>query len=220
MIYHLYSMSTEEKYHQIFTVGLTGGIGSGKSTVGKVFDSLGVPRFDADKYAHNIYAYNREVREVVIGRFGSKVAVFKDNTPVDIDRKALGEIAFSDSSALKFLNDLIHPVVKSGFENWMRNLPKNTPYVIREAAILFESGSDSGCDMVVTVSASEETRIERTMERDSVSRDQVLHRIGSQMSEDERCRRSDYIISNDSENELLPQLQNLHKILSEESLSS
>jgi dephospho-CoA kinase len=220
MISHLYIMSTEEKYNQIFTVGLTGGIGSGKSTVGKVFDSLGVPRFDADKYAHNIYAENREVREAVIERFSSKVAVMLDGTVVDIDRKALGKIAFSDSSALKFLNELVHPAVKDGFDKWLRGLPAITPYVIREAAILFESGSNDGCDKVVTISATAATRIERTIKRDSISKDQVLSIMSKQMTEEERCKKADFIISNDDDDELLPQLQNLHRILSEESLSS
>lgn len=108
-------MSFDEKHKQIFTVGLTGGFGAGKSTVGRIFETLGIPRFDADKFAHQIYQNDSSVREKVIGRFGLDVGVFgEDGLSVDINRQVLGSLVFNDPIGLEFINKLVHRSRKHG----------------------------------------------------------------------------------------------------------
>ena len=110
-------MSFQEKSNQIFTVGLTGGIGAGKSTVGRVFETLGIPRFDADKYAHNIYLNDSELRSSVIERFGADVSVTgAEGRDIDINRAKLAEVVFNSPEALEDLNKLVHPAVRRGYE--------------------------------------------------------------------------------------------------------
>ncbi len=212
MIHHLYIMSFDEMHKQIFTVGLTGGIGAGKSTVGRIFENLGIPRFDADKYAHMIYQNDSYVREAVIGRFGLSVGVFsEDGLSVDINRQALGSLVFSDLDGLKFLNKLIHPAVRQGFITWAEGLPPSTPFAISEAAILFESGADEGCDVVICVNASEDVRKKRVMLRDGISKSKVIERMYNQLSDDERADRSDFIIFNNPKDLVLEQVIKIHQ---------
>ena len=130
-------MSFKEKHQQIFTVGLTGGIGAGKSTVGRVFETLGIPRFDADKYAHQIYVNSDAVRMSVIERFGEEVGVFNEaGVSVDINRSALASIVFNSEEDLKFLNELVHPAVRRGYEVWSKLLPSRTYYAISELSLI------------------------------------------------------------------------------------
>lgn len=207
-------MSFKEKNHQIFTVGLTGGIGAGKSTVGRVFETLGIPRFDADKYAHHIYRNDENVRTQVVEKFSSEVAVFNlGGEIIDIDRAKLGAIVFENEEALQFLNDLVHPAVRLGFENWLAKIPRNIPYVIREAAILFESGSEKGCDCVINVSADEGVRIKRAMNRDGISGSNVRNRMSRQFSDTQRANRSDFTIFNNPNDKLLTQIINIHEVI-------
>ena len=205
-------MSFEEKHKQIFTVGLTGGIGAGKSTVGRIFETLGIPRFDADKYAHQIYQNDSSVRESVIERFGLEVGVFgEDGLSVDINRQALGSLVFTDPEGLEFLNMLVHPAVRQGFITWADRLPPNTPFAIREAAILFESGADEGCDMAISVSASVDVRIKRVMLRDGISESKVIERMEKQLSDEERANRSDFTIFNNPKDLVLEQVIEIHQ---------
>ncbi len=198
-------------HNQIFTVGLTGGIGAGKSTVGRVFETIGIPRFDADKYAHQIYKEDKEVRDAVVQRFGLDIAIFNDEGEIiDIDRKQLGEIVFSNEKDLQFLNDLVHPAVRKEFNNWLSEIPSSTPYVIREAAILFESGADEGCGAVINVSCEESQRIERVMLRDNCSKQQVIERINKQLKEQLRIEKSDYVIYNNPNDQILSQVHAIH----------
>lgn len=205
----------------MFTVGLTGGIGSGKSTVAKIFESYNIPRFDADKQAHHIYRNNEELRSAVVEKFGHAVALKNEaGVIIDINRNALGAIVFSHPDKLKLLNSLVHPAVSLSYKKWLTSLTSSTPYVIREAAILFESGANVGCDTVITVSARENVRLERTMKRDNALESEVFSRIQKQYSDSEREKLSDHIVVNNPENEILPQLEILHKKLIEQSLSS
>lgn len=209
-------MSFKKMNNQIFTVGLTGGIGAGKSTVGRVFETLGIPKFDADKYAHKIYSNEDEVREAVVERFGLEVAIIdKEGNAIDIDRVKLGAIVFENEEDLKFLNELVHPVVRKGFETWVNKIPTNIPYVIRETAILFESGSEKGCSTVINVSADEAHRIDRVMQRDNCSKKQVVERMNKQLMEHIRIEKSDFVIFNNPEDQILNQVHQIHsKILS------
>jgi len=205
-------MSFNEKHKQIFTVGLTGGIGAGKSTVGRIFETLGVPKFDADKFGHQIYQNDSSVREEIIGRFGLGVGVIgEDGLFVDINRQALSSSVFTDPKGLEFLNKLVHPVVRQGFINWAESLPPSTPFAIREAAILFESGTNEDCDVVICVNASEEVRKKRVILRDGISESKVIERIEKQLSDDERANRSDFIIFNNPKDLLLKQVVEIHQ---------
>ena len=214
-------MSSWEKHNGIFTVGLTGGIGSGKSTVAKIFESYNIPRFDADKHAHNIYLNNAELRSAVVEKFGNGVAL-KNHAGeiIDINRKELASKVFSDPSKLQELNSMVHPVVSDGYNKWLHSLPSSTPYVIREAAILFESGANKGCDTVITISAIEDIRLERAMLRDNSLESDVLDRMSKQFSDSRRESLSDHIVQNNPEDELLPQLEILHKKFIEQALYS
>jgi dephospho-CoA kinase len=216
----LYSMDSTVNKNEIFTVGLTGGIGSGKSTVAKVFIALGVPVFNADKAAHSIYAENSKIRTSVIDKFGAEVAVYdSDGRAVDLDRQALGKLAFSEEGGIEFLNDLVHPAVGKAFQDWVKNLPSTVSYVIREAAILFESGSSKSCDAVVTVSAKEAQRISRVKRRDGHDIAVIEGKLKAQSTDVQRESLSDFILRNNDSDMLLPQIEKLHIVLQGKSIN-
>jgi dephospho-CoA kinase len=215
----LYIMSAKDYKKDIFIVGLTGGIGSGKTTVARVFQALGVPRFDADKAAHQIYLNNASIRNAIIDRFGEVVAVRnQEGETVDLNRKELGKLAFNEAGGIEFLNKLVHPAVKEAFEVWLMALPRTTPYVLRESAILFESGSDKGCDAVLTISTDEGERINRVLKRDGVgdqsARQIIMGKFNAQLSEQKRLELSDYVINNNDKDRILPQVEKLHALWS------
>ena len=213
-------MNRTENNNNVFIVGLTGGIGSGKSTVAKVFKALGVPVFNADKASHKIYAENSKIRNSVIEKFGRGVAVNDtEGKSVDINRKALGKLAFSEDGAIEFLNNLVHPAVREAFEMWVKNLPPNVTYVIREAAILFESGASQGCDAVITVSTNEAQRTARVKHRDGHDIEVVEGKLRAQITDVERETLSDFILRNNDTDMLLPQIEKLHLVLNEKSLN-
>ena len=212
-------MSAKDYKKDIFIVGLTGGIGSGKTTVARIFQALGAPRFDADKAAHQIYSNNASVRNAIIDRFGEVVAVRNQGGEArDINRKELGKLAFNEEGGLEFLNKLVHPAVREAFEVWLMALPRTTPYVLRESAILFESGSDKGCDVVLTISTDEEERINRVLKRDGgvnqSARKIIMGKFNAQLSEQKRLENSDHVIYNNDEDRILPQVEKLHALWS------
>ena len=170
-------------------IGLTGGIGSGKTTVANHFIAAGIPVYIADDEARKIMQSPEILREIE-KIFGS--VIFKNEV---LNRQKLAEIVFSNSDKLKQLNDIIHPAVKKNFGNWILNY-KNSPFVIYETAILFESGSYKDCDKIITVTAPLETRIERVIQRDKTSRENVLKRIKMQWTDDQRLGKSDFVIEN------------------------
>jgi dephospho-CoA kinase len=170
-------------------IGLTGGIGSGKTTVANHFIGAGIPVYIADDEARKIMQSPEILREIE-KIFGS--VIFKNEV---LNRQKLAEIVFSNSDKLKQLNAIIHPAVKKHFGNWILNY-KNSPFVIYETAILFESGSYKGCDKIITVTAPLETRIERVIQRDKTSRENVLKRIKMQWTDDQRLGKSDFVIEN------------------------
>ncbi len=169
-------------------IGLTGGIGSGKSTVASYFKELGVPVYIADDAAKQVLQYPETARKV-IETFGE---VLNND---GIDRKKLAQIVFDNPEKLKQLNAIVHPAVHIHFKEWIKSQDSN--FVIKEAAILFESGSYKDCDKIISVSAPTEIRIERVMSRDNVTRVQVLQRMAHQLSDDERNNRSDFVIFNE-----------------------
>ena len=187
-------------------VGLTGGIGSGKSTVAHVFEILGIPVYYADKEAKRLMNEDPEIRKQVIAHFGQEA--YADNL---INRRFLAEIVFKDKEKLQLLNSLVHPITIAKAEEWMQM--HDTPYVIKEAALIFESGSQEGLDYIIGVSAPLHVRIQRTMKRDNVSREEVLRRMQNQIQESIKMRLCDFVIRNDDQHLVLPQALALHEKL-------
>lgn len=187
-------------------IGLTGGIGSGKTTIARLFEAEGIPVYISDEEAKKIML-NPSTIEKVRTDFGDKV--IHNN---QIDRKVLSEIVFNNPDQLKKLNSIVHPLVKKHFDDWVGQ-NSNHQFVVKEAAVLFESGSYKYCDKVITVTASEETRIERVVKRDHVKREEVLQRIKNQISEKERIERSDFVIYNESLDLAKEQFLQILKIL-------
>jgi len=186
-------------------IGLTGNIGSGKTWVCKVFEALGIPVFYADLEARTVLN-SPIVIEKIIETFGTSVAL----NSKEIDRKALASIVFNDSSELDKLNKLIHPKLRSNFIDWT-NSQNHASYVIQEAAILFENGFDSLMDQTITVSAPQEIRLKRVMERDKATESEVLARMNHQWSDKKKEDAADFIIINDGKKMVLPQILNIHK---------
>lgn len=170
-------------------IGLTGGIGSGKTAVATYMQSLGIPVYISDLEAKKVMEFP-EIIEQIANTFGEQV--LKDKI---LDRDKLASIVFTSPEKLKLLNAIVHPAVKKHFDSWLE-INKNQPIVVKEAAILFESGSYKDCDKIITVTAPLETRIERIMKRDGTTREKILQRINNQLSDEERISRSQFVISN------------------------
>jgi dephospho-CoA kinase len=181
-------------------IGLTGGIGSGKSTIARVFNTLGVPVFDADSEAKKLYAEDPTLLPEVMKIFGPHIM----KADGSLNREALAVIVFSDAEALKQLNALVHPRVGKRFQEWKEK--QHGPAVIREAAILFESGSHIDCDEVVVVTAPENLRIERVMKRNAIAADEVRARISRQWTEEQLLQQANAVIQNDEKTLVLPQV--------------
>jgi len=186
-------------------VGLTGGIGSGKTTVANHFKSLGVPVYIADDAAKEVMG-TPEIIAAIEAQFGP--AVFTDDEP---DKRKLAAVVFNDPQALQKLNNIIHPAVRKHFSEWF--LRQHYPYVIREAAILFESGSYKDCDYIITVTAPLETRISRVMLRDNVTRNDVLKRVQNQWTDAMRIAKSDFLIENVDANQTNAKTEEIHAFL-------
>jgi len=170
-------------------VGLTGGIGSGKTTVSEVFHSLGIPVYNSDKRAKYLMENDPSLRVAIIQYFGEE-----SYRSEGLNRLYLSEQVFSDKSKLQKLNSIVHPVVGNDFALWCKN--QSAPFVLKEAAILIESGAYKGLDKIILVTASENVRMERVMERDGVKASEVGDRINNQMTDSERLQYADFIIDN------------------------
>lgn len=191
-------------------VGITGGIGSGKSIVCNVFKLLGVPVFEADDAAKKLYLTNREVKTGLIQLFGEDIY-----TPEGIpDRKKLASYIFNNDIQREKVNELVHPFVRKKFENWL-NIYKNVPYVIHEAAILFESGFYKMMDFTVLVVAPEEERIARVMARDGVTAEMVRKRMQKQWSDGKKEKLAAKVLVNDNKNLMIPEIIRIDKNLKE-----
>jgi len=177
-------------------VGLTGGIGSGKTTVAKLFEKEGIPIYIADERARLVMNHP-EVIEAVQQIFPTSV-IDKHGL---LDRAKIKALVFDDKEQLEKLNSVVHPRVKNDFEHWLKT-HQAAPIVLKESAILFESGLDKTCDLVILVVASEEVRIKRVMARDGVSEEQVLKIMHNQLKDPEKIKRSQYIIENSNNKSL------------------
>ncbi len=187
-------------------VAVTGGIGSGKSTVCRMFGVLGIPVFEADVVAKHLMVSDPELRAALKARFGPEML-----TEQGLDRQRLAALVFNDPAALADLNGIVHPAVRKAFLNW--SAEQTSAYVIMEAAILAETSGHGGFDHVVLVSAPEDVRIDRVMQRDSVGEEAVRARIRNQASDAERENIAHHVIVNDGRQLVIPQVLELHERL-------
>lgn len=190
----------------MYKVGITGGIGSGKSTVSAILEDMGVALYNSDVRAKELMATDAALREAIIERFGAECY-----TAEGLNRGYLASRVFGSAEELAALNAIVHPAVMADFQAWAERAEGD--YVIFESAILFEAGLESSVDSTVVVMAPEELRIERAMARDGVTREQVVARIKNQMSDDERTDRAKYAIVNIDIDDLREDVEQLHRRL-------
>ncbi len=189
-------------------IGVTGGIGSGKSTVCRVFGILGVPVYNADDRARNILYCDEEVKRSLLEAFGE--SLFTGGKP---DRRKLASLVFDNSEALGTLNSIVHPAVRNDFNVWLDD-HHGEPYIVKEAAILFETGTWRELDWIILVTAPEQVRVERIMERDGITRDEVEKRVDNQWPDEKKIPLAGTVIRNDDREPVLPVLLSLHDKLS------
>ena len=188
-------------------IGITGGIGSGKSIVCNIFRQIGIAVYDADTAAKKLYNTQPEIINSIKKEFTEDVFDKKGK----IDKQKLALLVFGDESALKNLNRIVHPFVKRHFEEWVAS--QTAIYILKEAAILFESGSDKGCDKIITVTAPVDLRIQRTMLRDRRSKAEVEQIVSKQWNDEEKIKHSDFVITNDDQQMIIPQVLEIHSKL-------
>jgi dephospho-CoA kinase len=191
----------------MYKVGITGGIGSGKSLIADMLLKRGVALYSSDSRAKELMASDPELRQQLVERFGSEVFCAEG-----LNRAYLAERVFASDEELKALNAIVHPRVMADFEQWAEK--QSGDYVVLESAILYESGFDGAVDIVVAIMAPEELRIERVIKRDGVTKEQVEERMRHQLSDEERCNRAKYAIVNIELDELEEDVEQLHRRLS------
>jgi dephospho-CoA kinase len=189
-------------------IGITGGIGSGKTLVSKIFACLGIPVYDADSHAKELMTTDGILVSQIKKEFGD-LSYLSDGT---LNRKYLSEVVFNNQERLDVLNKLVHPRVGENYTQWVKRHNKKA-YVLKEAALLFETGSYQALDKIIVVHAPEEVRIKRVMHRDGRAEQQVREIIRKQMSEEEKLKRADFIIHNDESSLIIPQVLALHNLL-------
>jgi dephospho-CoA kinase len=185
-------------------IGLTGGIGSGKTTVARIFEVLGIPVYYADVAAKRLMDEDETLKKLLKAEFGNAIYINEK-----LDKKLLAEIVFNDAKKLELLNSLVHPVTINDAESWIKQ--QSSPYIIKEAALLFESGSNTSLDFIIGVSAPLQLRIERAMMRDGITKEQVIARLNKQMDEEEKIALCNFVLINDEQHMLLPQVLELHQ---------
>lgn len=198
----------EKKYKKKpILIGLTGGIGSGKSTVAKIFISLGIKVYNSDVEAKFIINTDKDVMASIKQNFGEDIYV--NNC---INSKLLAQKVFNNSLALNKLNAIVHPKVKLHFENWVKQNSNNN-YLIKEAAILIESGTYKNMDKIIVVSSSDDLKIKRVSNRDKWTEEEIKNRLKTQLSEENRLTYANYIINNNEKDLVIPQVLTIHNAL-------
>jgi len=195
-----------ESYKPAIKLGVTGGIGGGKTTVCRVFSVLGIPVFSADIEARKIMNSDRNLREKISSISGKDLY-----SSGSLDREELAKLIFNNEKLLENVNKLVHPAVFESFRKWSADL--SAPYAIMEAAILFESGASMLVDKVLTVVTPAEERIERLVRGKKFTRDQVIERMKNQVNDDYRIRKSDFIIYNSENDMIIPAILEIHQEL-------
>jgi len=193
-------------------IGITGGIGSGKTTVARIFEVLGIPVYYADDAAKRLMNEDKSLQHSIIENFGADI--FANGK---LDRALLASIVFNSPEKLTLLNSLVHPVTLADADKWMSQFNSNNeseiPYAIKEAALLFESGAQKKLDYVIGVNAPYRLRLQRAMQRDGLTKEQVESRIEKQMDETKKMNLCNFIITNDEVQLLIPQVLELHEKL-------
>lgn len=188
-------------------IGLTGGIGSGKSTIAKWFLEKGIPVYDSDKEAKDLMNESPTLKEQIIELLGSEA--YSNNV---YNRPYVAQLVFQNKDLLSQLNAIVHPAVFDHFHNWIKT--QVAPFIVKEAAILFESGSYKDCDFIISVVAEESIRIRRVVDRDEISAQQVKDRIAHQWTDEQRIKHSDFVIENNQDLEdLRIEFQDVYKKL-------
>ena len=185
-------------------VGISGGIGSGKTTVSKVFQTLGVPVFYADDVVKNLYNTDERLQKAMIDLFGA--TIYENGK---LQTQLLAALIFNNNHLLQQVNELTHPLVSTAFAQWTER--QKAPYVMLEAAILFECGMDTLMDINISISAPENVRIARVMQRGGISEEQLSLRMSQQWNDEQRNAKADYVIINDNKEALLPQIIIIHE---------
>ncbi|MFN0292138.1 dephospho-CoA kinase [Pedobacter helvus] len=188
-------------------IGITGGIGSGKTTICKVFETLGIPVFYADTVAKQIMTSDSILMQGIKDTFGTQ-SYFENGM---LNNKHIANIVFSNETELNKLNALVHPAVFRAFEIWDAKLPKHLPYSLKEAALLFESGSYKMCDKNILVTSPHTLKIARVTQRDNVSEEQVLARMSKQFTDRQKLKMADYLIENNENKSIILQVLDLHQ---------
>jgi dephospho-CoA kinase len=194
-------------------IGLTGGIGSGKSTVAKIFEMLSVPVYYADDAAKKLMQEDEDLKKLLQQAFGEETYI-----EGKLNTTHLSAQVFGNEDRLKELNGIVHPAVIAYGKKWMQS--QTVPYVVKEAALFFESGSQAGLDYIIGVYAPQALRIHRTMQRQGISRQQVLERMDKQLDESIKMKLCDFVITNDEQQLILPQVLQLHQQLMQKGLTS
>ncbi|WP_144604554.1 dephospho-CoA kinase [Algoriphagus algorifonticola] len=189
-------------------VGITGGIGSGKSTVAKIFEILGIPVYYADDRAKSLMNHDSELKKQIIQEFGEE----SYNSEGDLNRKYLASTVFSDPEKVKKINSMVHPAVGRDFETWAGS--QSTPYVLKEAALIFETGGEKKLDAVINVSSPLKIRVNRVLMRDPHrSLEQINQIIDQQIPDEDKNERADFVIKNTENKMLIPQVLEIHQKL-------
>ncbi|HOZ70247.1 MAG TPA: dephospho-CoA kinase [Chitinophagaceae bacterium] len=194
----------------MYRVGLTGGIGSGKSTVARILETLGIPVYYADDAAKQIMNTDIGLRKEIQAHFGD--AAYADG---QLDRKYLAGIVFNDPEKLSLLNSLIHPVTIRHSEQWFCR--QSAPYAVREAALLFESGASENLDFIIGVYAPKQLRLQRVIKRDGLTTEEIQKRMSRQINEEMKMKLCDAVIRNDEQQLVIPQVMGIHRLLLEKS---
>jgi dephospho-CoA kinase len=190
----------------VLKIGLTGGIGSGKSTVAKIFELLGIPVYYADAASKLLYQTNQDLMASIKQHFGEEMYEGEQ-----LNRAKLAAAVFGNDEKLQLLNSLVHPPTIKDAEDWMAK--QTAPYIIKEAALLFEAGSASGLDYIIGVQAPKHLRLKRAMDRDNTKREDILNRMKRQIDENIKMRLCDFVIKNDEQELVIPQVIGLHNQL-------
>ncbi|MBU3663556.1 MAG: dephospho-CoA kinase [Bacteroidetes bacterium] len=186
-------------------IGITGNIGSGKTTAARIFAALGIPVYDADSRAKAVMTENKLLKEQLTQHFGAETYQLDGS----INRNYLANLVFNHQPNLELLNGIVHPAVFADYEIWIE--AQKAPYVLKEAALLYESGSYKKLDKIILVTCPQEIRLQRSMARDGVTKEAILARMAKQISEEEKLLRANFIIKNDGLHLLIPQVMELHK---------
>jgi dephospho-CoA kinase len=187
-------------------IGLTGGIGSGKTTVAHIFEVLGIPVYYADDAAKQLMNEDEHLKQQIITHFGKESYV-----DGNLNRSYLSAVVFSDAEKTKLINSIIHPATIANAELWMSK--QTAPYAIKEAALIFEAAAEKQLDLVIGIKSPLPIRMQRVMQRDNITEEAVLARMQKQMNEEEKMSRCDFVVVNDEKELLIPQVVALYEKL-------